>query len=228
MAARGQPLADGDGRWRPAHDDDAGAQSGSGERGPIRRCVVSGERQPKEAMIRLVLGPGRTVVPDIAERLPGRGLWLCARGAVLEDRGLARALARAAKGPVSVPEGLRGVVEALLAQRIADLIGLARRAGQAVAGFVVAREWVSRGRAGLVIEASDGAEDGRRKLLAGASVPVVTPLTAQQLGAVFGRDHAVHVAVAAGRLADAIARDAARLAGVRGSAQGFDGGNRTG
>lgn len=222
MSTRDCPPADGP--RRPPHPR---ADDGD-KRDPIRRCVLTGERHPREAMIRLVVGPDRTVVPDIAARLPGRGLWLCARGAVLEDPSLARAVARAAKGPVTVPDGLPGVVETALLRRVADLIGLARRAGQAVAGFVVARAWVSTERAGLVVEASDGAEDGRRKLLAGASVPVVSPLTAQELGAALGHHQVVHVAVARGRLAYSIACDAARLAGVRENAHGLNGGKRTG
>jgi predicted RNA-binding protein YlxR (DUF448 family)/ribosomal protein L30E len=190
------------------------------ETGPLRRCVLSGERQAKEAMIRFVVGPDGQVVPDLAARLPGRGMWLSAKGAVLEDRRLGQAFARAAKGRVSVPDDLRRMLVAGLERRVAELIGLARRAGQAVAGFVAAREWVASGRAGLVVEARDGAPDGRRKLLAGAAVPVVAPLTAAELGAVFARDHVVHVAIAPGRLARSIATEAQRLAGVRGEAPG--------
>lgn len=190
------------------------------ETGPLRRCVATGERCARERMIRFVLGPDRALVPDLAERLPGRGFWLLARGDLLDDPKLARAFARAAKGPVTIPARLRESVAQLLARRLAEHLGLARRAGQAAAGFVAAREWVTAGLAGLIVEASDGAPDGRRKLLSGAGhLPVVSPLTAAELGAAFGRDHVVHVALAPGRLAQAIARDAERLAGVRGAAQ---------
>ena len=77
------------------------------ETGPIRRCLVTGERQAKEAMIRFVVGPDGAVVPDLAARLPGRGMWLSAKGAVLEDRRLGQAFARAAKARVTVPDDLR-------------------------------------------------------------------------------------------------------------------------
>jgi len=183
--------------------------------GPTRRCVLTGARLAKEAMIRFVVGPDGTAVPDLAARLPGRGMWLSAQGSVLEDRRLGQAFARAAKARVTVPDDLRPRVVAGLERRVAELLGLARRAGQAVAGFVAARDWVASGRAGLVVEARDGAPDGRRKLLSGTSVPVVAPLTAAELGAVFARDHVVHVAVAPGRLARAIMTEAARLTGVR-------------
>jgi len=198
-------------------------------RGPLRRCLVTRAVLPKEAMIRFVLGPDGVVVPDLAARLPGRGMWLSAKAAVLEEARTRRLFARAAKAEARVPEGLGAVIVAGLERRVASTLGLARRAGQAVCGFVKAREWVAGGRAGLVVTARDGAADGRRKLLAGSSVPAVAPLDGASLGAVFGREHVVHVALAPGRLADAVAADAARLAGMRGeSVDGTDDRDGTG
>ena len=178
-------------------------------------------------MLRFVVGPDRSIVPDLGARLPGRGYWLSARANVLEGAspeaarrkgGLVSAFARAARGPVIVPADLAGMVRAGLVRRVVEHLGLARRAGQAVAGFEKAREWVSAGRAGLVVQASDGSEDERRRLLSGASgVPVAWPLDGAALGSVFGRERAVHVAVASGRLAESVLVEIERLAGVSGT-----------
>ena len=78
------------------------------ETGPLRRCVLTRERLPKERMIRFVVGPDRQIVPDLAAKLPGRGIWLSASRDVLETArrargGLARAFARAARGPCRCP-----------------------------------------------------------------------------------------------------------------------------
>lgn len=186
--------------------------------GPLRRCLVTRAVQEREAMIRFVLGPDGTVVPDLGARLPGRGMWLSAKAAVLEEARAKRLFSRAAKAEARVPEGLAAAIVAGLERRVADTLGLARRAGQAVGGFVKAREWVAGGRAALVVMASDGAADGRRKLLAGSSVPAIAPLDAAALGAAFGREHVVHVALAPGRLAEAVRVEAARLVGMRGDA----------
>ena len=171
-------------------------------------------------MIRFVVGPERSVVPDLAERLPGRGMWLSARRDVLEGERvlgkLAGCFARAAGGPVTVPPDLSSVLREGLARRIGEQLGLARRAGQTVAGFEKAREWLRAGRAGLVVQAADGSLDERRRLLGGADVIAVAPLSAAALGSIFGRDHVVHVAIAPGRLAERIRIDAGRLAGVTG------------
>jgi len=207
------------------------------EIGPLRRCIVTRERLPKERMIRFVVGPDRQLVPDLAARLPGRGIWLSACRDVLElgsareqegrqlgrqtggsaDRHLARAFARAARGPVSVPSDLSGLLQAALVQRIGELIGLTRRAGQAVAGYEKAREMLRQGRARLVVQASDGSEAERKRFLSGfgPDLTVIDPIPGEALGRIFGRDYVVHVAIAPGKLAESLVVEAGRLAGLR-------------
>ncbi len=164
-------------------------------------------------MIRFVLAPDRTVVPDLAARLPGRGFWLSPSADVVDTATRRGAFARAARGPVILPPDLVGLLRAGLTRRVTDLLGLARRAGQAVGGFAKAREALAK--AGLVVQASDGSDEECRRLLSGArDLAVVRPLPAAALGAVFGRDHVVHVAVAQGRLAAALEAEAFRLVGL--------------
>jgi uncharacterized protein len=179
-----------------------------------------------ERMIRFVVGPDRAVVPDLTATLPGRGIWLSADGDVIEraraQGGLGRAFARAARGPVLVAPDLPVVLEAALVRRISELLGLARRAGQAVAGFDKAREWLRMGRGTLILQASDGSADERARFLSGArqGISVFAPLPAATLGQVFGRDHVVHVAIATGRLSERLAIEVGRLAGLRRRAAG--------
>lgn len=195
-------------------DADAAAED-EPETGPLRRCIMTREVQPKERMLRFVLGPDRAIVPDIAGKLPGRGMWLSARGDVLETALSRGAFMRAARGQVTLPPDLRVRIEDGLRGRVRDLLGLARRAGQAVSGWQAAREWLQAGRVGLLVQAADGSLAERARF-GGRNLPAVTPLTAAELGVVFGRDHAVHVVVASGRLAEAIRVEAERLAGFAG------------
>ncbi len=168
-------------------------------------------------MLRFVLGPGRMVVPDLRAKLPGRGMWLSPRADVIEAAAKKGVFARAARGPVTLPPDLLGLLREELTRRVIDLLGLARRAGQAVAGFEKARETVVRGTAGLIMQASDGSADEARRLLSGAQgLSVVRPLSAARLATAFGRDHVVHVAVLPGRLAERLETESARLAGLCG------------
>jgi predicted RNA-binding protein YlxR (DUF448 family) len=201
--------------------EDAAENQDEPETGPLRRCILSRQRLPKERMIRFVVGPDRVLVPDLGARLPGRGIWLSASGDVIEParaKGtLVRAFARAARGPVSVPPDLPALLEAALIRRISDLLGLSRRAGQAIAGFEKAREWVLTGRVRLILQASDGSEAERARFRSGAdsSIQVFAPLPGSALGRVFGRDYVVHVAIAPGKLADSLMMEAMRLAGLQ-------------
>lgn len=200
--------------------DDATLDDGSDEEpppsGPLRRCAVTREHGERARMLRFVVGPERMIVPDLAATLPGRGIWLSARRDVIENARVKGAFMRAARGPVTVPPNLDEMLRAGLRRRIGELVGLARRAGQAVAGFERAREWLQLGRAGLVIEASDGsAEESRRLMGSGrGGVAAVRPLASAELAAIFGRDHVVHVAIAAGQLAERLGVEAGRLAGI--------------
>lgn len=192
--------------------------SAAGEDGnsPVRRCLATGALKPKAELLRFVVSPEGAVVPDVAERLPGRGLWLTARRDIVAAASSKGLFAKAARAPVSAGAELADQVEALLARRCCDLLGFARRAGQAAVGFEKVRAWLVAGKAGLLLAASDGAEDGRRKLQAMArDVPMLALLTGAEMGRALGRDHAVHVAVKGGKLAEMLRREAERLSGFR-------------
>ena len=201
--------ATAEGEAAPVDDDDVDDESG-----PLRRCIVTRERQSPETMIRFVVGPDRHIVPDLRANLPGRGMWLSARRDVLETAVTRKAFARAARAEVLIPVNLAAGIEAGLTRRMIEVLGLTRRAGQAVSGFAKAREWLVAGRAALIVQASDGSPEERTRLLSGRAVPVIAPLPAQALGRIFGRDHAVHVAVSAGRLATMLRTENERLGGI--------------
>ncbi len=192
---------------------------------PERRCIATGETGPKAGLIRFVVGPDGQVVPDLAGKLPGRGLWVSADRAALAKAEMKGLFARAAKAPVTVPEGLADLVEAALARRVVDLVSMARKAGQAVAGFEKVKGWLETGVAAVLLQASDGSERGRSRLRPPPGEEgFIGVLTASELGLAFGREHVIHAALAAGGLAEKIGEDAQRLSGVRET----DGGVATG
>jgi len=188
-------------------------------RGPERRCAVTGAVRPKKELLRFVLSPEGEVVPDVGGGLPGRGIWLCARRDVVNTAVAKRSFAKAARRGATVPADLADRVEALLARRCLDALGLARRAGQAVCGFEKVRAELKARRVAVLVEARDAALGGRGKLRALAGgLPVVELFDAAEMGCVFGRDAVVHVAVAPGRLAGRFLEDGALLAGFRAAA----------
>jgi predicted RNA-binding protein YlxR (DUF448 family) len=186
-----------------------------------RRCIATGEVLPDAALVRFVADPQGCIVPDIAAKLPGRGIWVAAKREILA-RAITKSLfARAAKAPVIVSPDLPDRVEAQLVAHMLGLLGLARRSGALIMGFDnVARGFQSKAAPALLIEASDGAADGRRKLLGVASAYGLTPLimdclTVTELSLALGRENVVHAALKPGRLSERLKFEAGRLKGFR-------------
>ncbi|QFU10232.1 hypothetical protein PARPLA_00203 [Rhodobacteraceae bacterium THAF1] len=164
------------------------------------------------------------VYPDLASKLPGRGMYVSAERAVLEEAVKKRLFSRGAKKQVGVPDGLVNAVEAALAKRCTDRLGMARKAGRAVAGFEKVKDWLDKDQCRILLQASDGSERGKSKLYKpGGRGSFFDILTADELGLSFGRERVIHAALAAGRLAEDFRDDAVRLSGVRISEQAADG-----
>jgi uncharacterized protein len=190
------------------------------ETGPLRRCIASGQRLDPDGMIRFVVGPEDRLVPDVAGKLPGRGIWVSANRDRLQQAVAKHLFTRAARRTVKVDPDLVDLVERLVERQCLDTIGLAKRAGAAVAGFDKVDAMLRRAPVGVLVEACDGAADGRAKLRRLApDTPVVSLFSAVMLAGAMGRDGiVVHVAIARGKLAHRLIAASGRLAGLRGLA----------
>ncbi|SFO94501.1 RNA-binding protein [Tranquillimonas alkanivorans] len=183
---------------------------------PERKCIATGEVNPKRGLIRFVAGPDATIYPDVAGKLPGRGIWVAAERAALEKAVAKRLFARGAKQAVDVPDTLIADTDAALVRRVIDRLALARKAGEAVAGYEKVKDWLEKDRAAILLQASDGSDRGKSKLhRPGGRGSFFDILTASELGLAFGRERVIHAALAAGGLADVFRDDAVRLSGVR-------------
>jgi predicted RNA-binding protein YlxR (DUF448 family) len=189
----------------------------AGDAGPLRRCIATERSLPPERLIRFVVAPDGSLTPDIDRRLPGRGLWLSADKEALAKAMAKNSFARAARQKIDVPQDLPQRLQSLLLHRLLDTLGLARRAGQAVAGHDKVQEFIARNGAGVLLLATDAGNDARNRgpgMARGA--PLIQVLDAAELGAAFAREQAVFAVVAPGKLAQRLTIDSARLAGLRG------------
>ena len=185
-----------------------------------RTCIVTRQVLPEERLIRFAAGPGGVVVPDLARKLPGRGLWVEAVRGAVEQAARKGAFARAAKAQLKAPPDLADQVENLLKARLLQGLGLARRAGELTWGFEKVSAAIGAGRAAWLIEAADGAHDGRRKLLQITLRQPVPPrligvYSSTELGLALGLDNVIHLAFLAGRGAGRWTIDVERLSGFR-------------
>ncbi|UWR22509.1 RNA-binding protein [Sulfitobacter sp. S190] len=192
-----------------------GGVSKEREDGAERKCLATGEVQPKDGLIRFVVGPEAQVVPDILGKLPGRGMYVAADRdaiALAVKKGL---FSRGAKQPVKAPDDLAEEVERQLARRVVDLISMQRKAGKAVAGYEKVKSWLQTEEAEVLIQAVDGSGRGKSKLSTPHYGHYIGCLTADELGLAFGRQTVIHGALASGGLTQRVVDEAKRLNGVR-------------
>lgn len=183
---------------------------------PVRRCAVTRAELPKARLLRFVIGPEDQVVPDLAGRLPGRGIYVSAEREVLAQAVGKGIFSRAARRKVHAAPELPAEIERMLAARLTDTVALARKAGQAIAGREKTLAALRAGEAVLLLQASDGSA----REMAGVRPPSgpesrICCLSACELGMAFGRDRVIHAAVLAGGLSDRIYEEALRLSGFR-------------
>ena len=170
-----------------------------------RTCIVTRASAPVDALIRFVVAPDGTVVPDFRRRLPGRGLWVTAEAVHVETAERRRLFARAHGGPVVVEPGLAGRVDKGLASAAEGALSLARKAGGLVTGFAKVEAAIGRDDVIALIHAAEAAPDGIAKLSAafrrrhGDGKPaVIRCFTGEQLDLAFGRSNVIHAALLAG------------------------------
>jgi len=172
----------------------------SKRREPERRCIVLGETGTPATLVRFAVSPDGVVVPDVEGKLPGRGIWVTATRAAVEQAVAKGLFARAAKANVSAPTDLADQVEAGLTRRVLALLGLARKAGQLMAGLAKVEDAASKTHVVALFLASDAGSEGQRNagaLAARTNAPVIAGFSAEQLGLALGRANVVHAALTA-------------------------------
>ena len=179
--------------------------------------MATGAALAPDQGLRFVVSPDGELAPDFSAKLPGRGAWLTPARSALDLALKKGAFARSFKTAVKAPDDLAARIEAGFAKAALSALGLARRAGDVVVGFEKVRASLTGKMSGVLINAADGGEDGRRKLAALAGDAAVIELfTEAELAAALGRDEpTVHAAIRSGPSAQRFLREARRLEGFR-------------
>jgi len=155
------------------------------------------------------------VAPDFSGKFPGRGAWVTARRASVEEAMRRKAFSRAFRCEARVADDLADRVEAGFKKAALSALGLARRTGEAVTGFEKVRAGLKSNSFAVLVAATDGSEDGRGKLAALAGeTAVVAAFEAAELSAALGRD-VVHAAIRPGSGAERFLRESQRLEAFR-------------
>ncbi len=201
------------------------------EGGSLRLCAATRAVRSPDDLIRFVAGPDGSVVPDVARKLPGRGVWVTAdRNSVAEAVRL-KSFARSLKKAVTAAPDLPDIVERLLARRTLDALSLANKAGLVTAGFAQVEALLEAGQAVALLQGSDGAEGGRDKLdrkyraisaAHGSPATIVDAFTIAEISLAMGRTNVVHAGLIQGGATKRFLSEAGRVQRYRTGVEGRD------
>jgi len=179
-----------------------------GRRGVERLCALTREVKPVAELIRFVEAPDGAIMPDIKRRLPGRGVWVTARRGAVEEAVKRNVFARSLKRAVRADVALAATVEQQLETATLDALAIAHKAGRVAIGFGRTETALTDDPVIVVLNASDSAADGARKIASAVSrrqtsenaaeILIVSAFTSAQLDLALGRSNVVHAALLAG------------------------------
>jgi predicted RNA-binding protein YlxR (DUF448 family) len=175
-----------------------------------RLCIATREVRPVGELMRFVVGPDGSVVPDLKHRLPGRGVWIMARRHLVEEAVRRRMFGRAFKADVSVSAELADELDRLLERSALNALSIAHKAGLVILGFAKVETAVATAPLVALIRARDAGEESGRRLAAalrrradhGAEGKIVQAFPSAQLDLALGRLNVVHAALLAGRASE--------------------------
>jgi uncharacterized protein len=193
------------------------------ETGPNRTCVATRNVLPVDDLIRFVLDPAGVLTPDLKGKLPGRGVWVSNARSFLDDAIRRKCFARSLKKPAIVPVDLPGLVERLLVSDVRQSFAMTNKAGLVITGFSKVESAIEHRKVMAILSASDGAADGKRKLIQAITrtygdpeaIPLVSPLSCDEMDLALGRENAIHAALLAGSASDALLNKCNRLSKFR-------------
>ena len=160
---------------------------------PQRSCLACREVKDKGTLLRFVLAPDRTLVPDLQQKLPGRGVYTCMKGSCLKLAAKKKQFSRGFQGEVLGAEGesLARQVSDKLEERIASYLSLANKGGKIASGSDQVLDKLKKGGVGLLFIATDISIDIGEKFRAVAKlkgVPCVTLFSKERLGGLLGKE----------------------------------------
>ena len=182
---------------------------------PQRSCISCRTTRDKKELLRFVLAPDRTLVPDLLSKLPGRGAYTCLNRECLRSAAHKGLFARAFKGEVKF-EGTESLIKQVvdrLEERIGSYLALVNKAGKVVSGSDLVLESIKKRKTGFVFIAIDISTDIGAKVLEMAdrfAVPHVAIFDKDRLGAYIGKSLRSAVSVEHGGFVDKVTMEVAK------------------
>lgn len=179
---------------------------------PQRSCLGCRTVHDKADLLRFVLSPEREIIPDLLNKLPGRGAYTCRSPECIRNAIGRKQFNRAFKGevaPISLEELTRHILERV-EERIASYLALANKAGQVISGTDMVIEALRKQQAGIVFFARDVSPDIGDKICQAAKrahTEQVVLLDKDRLGQLVGKGLRSSIAIEKGGFAETVIKE---------------------
>jgi uncharacterized protein len=187
----------------------------SGDR-PQRTCLGCRQTLDRDKLVRFVLHPSGGVVVDYQGKLPGRGAYTHIDAECIKTAIRRQQFDRAFKAKLEkmADDELVAALARQLLERALNLLGMARKSGQAISGSGLVLDTL-RGQdpPALLLLADDISEGVAAKLLDKAGqrgIPCYRLVDKDMLGHLLGKGERSAVALKKGRLAQALEKEIVR------------------
>lgn len=196
---------------------------------PERTCIVTRRAGTPATLIRFVAGPDGALVPDLRGKLPGRGAWVGASRALVEEAARRKLFAKGLRRQVAVPASLADDIDALLSRDALQALSMANKAGAVTTGFSKVEARIEKGGIAALVHAAEAADDGVRKLRQAlkrtfgddaVAIPVLRTFDERELSLAIGGAGVIHAALVAGPGSDGFLARWRRLTRFRGETDG--------
>jgi predicted RNA-binding protein YlxR (DUF448 family) len=193
---------------------------------PVRQCALRRKSFREDELLRFVLDPSGSVVPDIKRKLPGRGVWISANYDDVAQAVSRKVFSRSFKTGVSADAHLADLTGDLLKKAALGYLSIANKAGLIISGFAKTEKAIKSRNILNLIHAIDAARDGTEKLdrLARAvwgpqenARRSVSGFSSTEISTALGKVNVNHAAIADGPAGRTFIRSADRYIGYMGT-----------
>ena len=162
-----------------------------------RTCIVTGETDEPTNLLRFVVGPDKSLTPDILNKLPGRGAYTLSKPEYVKEALYKNRFAKHLGfykhlSPREIDLFLSSL-ENLLQKNFIEQIGLVRKQGSAVAGAGNLKE--HQFAKGLLIAADASNREARKIISLTRPSWILKNIPAETLGKAFGRNSLAFVGI---------------------------------
>lgn len=169
-----------------------------------RKCILDGLVKPINELLRFV-DIDNVLLPDFNKKLPGKGMYITNNRFSLVKAVEKKLFQKVSHHNLKIDADFVEMVEQLLKQKALDSINMARKSGILITGYEKVREAIKKNNIEFLIEATDGAADGKEKMvLLAKTIEIFNLFSIDELDKTLNKVNTVHLAILKNKVSESV------------------------